>query len=381
MRKKNKKHKIVAFLFTIILIGIGYAYLTANLKITGTTKIGNARFDVHFENAQKRYATSNVTFSSNSNSNIEPGTPIIKGENNTELEWEVTLNRPGDRYDFSVDVVNSGDIFAYVDYNNTFLTYQIGDEEAVTISLSDFYEDSSILEPLNFDIFLSRIYIRPGEIQELGGYVTLKEDITNEQWESIRGKTIKLNVNYCFIQGEESEFIHPGSMDVRFDNPIVNSIGTTTTFPSNINSNIPIITNKSYSFALTDFTDHTLEYEVIFNSIDDYYDFSVDIINNENYSIGIDELRISVQIDGGEIITHRTLDEIIRNEYFKWTFDDSYDNSFITISKNHTVHTNLVFSLKDNLTEEQLNNVLGKVIKVKYFFEYSKYNQYTHDQM
>ena len=93
MKKKKNNKKAIAFIFIVLFIGLGYAYLTANLKITGIAHIGNARFNVHFANPAVESASDTVTFPSNSNSNITPGTPIIKGDNNLELSYEVTLTR------------------------------------------------------------------------------------------------------------------------------------------------------------------------------------------------------------------------------------------------------------------------------------------------
>ena len=84
--RSNKKTKIFILVFALILMGIGYAYLTANLKITGTARISSNSFRVHFEDPTVIDASENVTFASNSNSNVAAGTPVVTGTNDTELE-------------------------------------------------------------------------------------------------------------------------------------------------------------------------------------------------------------------------------------------------------------------------------------------------------
>ena len=50
MRENRKKTIKYAVLVLILLLGIGYAALTAKLKVDGTVHIDKATWDVHFEN-------------------------------------------------------------------------------------------------------------------------------------------------------------------------------------------------------------------------------------------------------------------------------------------------------------------------------------------
>ncbi len=86
----------------VLLFGIGYAYLTTNLSIDGTSHVKSARWDVHFDNVQIN--TYSVTATTN---------PTIN--NNTTIGFAVTLNNPGDIYEFTVDIVNAGTLDAKLD--------------------------------------------------------------------------------------------------------------------------------------------------------------------------------------------------------------------------------------------------------------------------
>ena len=330
MRRNNKKHKIIAFLFAIILIGIGYAYLTANLKITGTTKIGNARFDVHFENARKIYASSNVTFSSNSNSNLFQGIPIIKGENNTELEWNANFNLPGDYYYIKTDIVNSGDIDAELDLEESNIKIKIGDEDETSYSFDDLmysHNDTvyfSVVQVLpyiqiNFHEGQER-YLNAGESAEVAIAVGVPEEIvTNEAWENIREKDITITVDLKYIQGDnnppssnsnsQSNSNSNRELDVRYENPTFIGAGTTTEFPSNIN--IPTLSNAIIDRELSG---HTIEFNTVFNNPGDYYEFSIDLINDTDASVPVIYEKNELSIDNGELVDLGSLDSI-SNEF------------------------------------------------------------------
>ena len=104
-----KKKKYLLF-FIIIFISIGFAYLSTNLNITGSSLIKGNSWDVHFENVQ-------VTSGS-----VTATTPTITN-NAHQVNYTVTLNMPGDYFEFTVDAVNDGTIDAMVDtVSNTGLT-------------------------------------------------------------------------------------------------------------------------------------------------------------------------------------------------------------------------------------------------------------------
>ena len=107
MKKVLKKRYIFILL---ILISIGFAYLTSNLSLSGISSIFGNTWDVHFEN---------VIVTSGS---VQANTPVISN-NDTSVTFTVTLDMPGDYYEFTVDAVNEGTIDAMLDtYTSTTLT-------------------------------------------------------------------------------------------------------------------------------------------------------------------------------------------------------------------------------------------------------------------
>ncbi len=104
MRRRNsKKKKLFIILFTIVAcLGIGYAFLNATLNINGTAKINNNTWDIHFINLQVN--SNSVDLSTGDSA------AVINPSNNTEVTYTVTLQKPGDFYEFTVDAKNFGTI-------------------------------------------------------------------------------------------------------------------------------------------------------------------------------------------------------------------------------------------------------------------------------
>ena len=115
MNKKKLKRKVLAIaMIALLLISVGYAALETNLRINGTANIAATSWNVYFTNIQT------------TNGSVTPSVaPSVSGTNTTSLNYTITLNKPGDFYEFTVDVVNGGTINAKIADNgisNTALT-------------------------------------------------------------------------------------------------------------------------------------------------------------------------------------------------------------------------------------------------------------------
>ena len=98
-----KRKSYFTILLLILAIGIGYATLSTTLSITGLSKFKKNTWDIHFEN---------ITDNSFNTAENVPAT--ILG-NKKSIEYEVSLNNPGESYAFYTDVVNDGTIDAMFD--------------------------------------------------------------------------------------------------------------------------------------------------------------------------------------------------------------------------------------------------------------------------
>ena len=98
----NKNNKLIILIVLLLFISLGYAILTQTLTITGTTKINANTGSIHFNNVQIN--SNSVSLSTGDSA------AAINQSDNTLVEYTVTLNQPGDYYEFTVDAVNDGSI-------------------------------------------------------------------------------------------------------------------------------------------------------------------------------------------------------------------------------------------------------------------------------
>ena len=93
----QRRYYLSVFVLLLLGLGIGYAAMSTNLNITGTTVLKDNRWDIHLENVQVR--TGSVTAS----------TPTINTAKDT-VTYSVDLNNLGDYYEFTVDAKNDGSL-------------------------------------------------------------------------------------------------------------------------------------------------------------------------------------------------------------------------------------------------------------------------------
>ena len=96
--QRRKNTTFVLFLVVLlVLITIGYASLATVLNINGNTTVGKLEWNIHFQNVQEV----------DRNCNIVESAHIVDAEQ-TLVEYTIKLEDLKDRYEFTVDVVNTG---------------------------------------------------------------------------------------------------------------------------------------------------------------------------------------------------------------------------------------------------------------------------------
>ncbi len=101
--KKYKKNKVLILLVIVILgLSLGYALLTQDLTINGITKVKGNTWDIHFDNVQ--ISSGSVSLSEGDSA------ASIDANDSTLINYMITLNKPGDFYEFTVNVVNAGTV-------------------------------------------------------------------------------------------------------------------------------------------------------------------------------------------------------------------------------------------------------------------------------
>ena len=110
METNKKSYTAIAIILlaiSIVIMSIGFATRSQVLQINGNTVIGEEpKWDVHFDNLQ-----------------VLPGSVVgdlvktpaaITNTNSTIISYDIRLPEKGDKYTFTVDVVNAGNIYAEI---------------------------------------------------------------------------------------------------------------------------------------------------------------------------------------------------------------------------------------------------------------------------
>lgn len=100
MRKEKNFQSlaIIALSVALVIMAVGYAAYTQTLNINGSATFTASKWDVHFNT---------TTF--NETTTIKAAS---KDVGNTTITYDVTLQKPGDEYSFTVDAKNFGTIDA-----------------------------------------------------------------------------------------------------------------------------------------------------------------------------------------------------------------------------------------------------------------------------
>ncbi len=179
--KKNLSINIILFL--ILAIGIGYAYLTSNLSITGQTEVVANTWNIHFENL-------NV-----SNGSVTATTPASIQSNNMDITYSITLSRPKEYYEFTVDVKNDGTLPGKVSIS-TLSGLDTTSSKVIDYSVS--YKNGN---PVNIGDILNA-----GAKKTIRVRVFYKDDISSSDFPS---NNLNLTLTYTlqYVQSEEEEDI------------------------------------------------------------------------------------------------------------------------------------------------------------------------------
>ena len=96
--KNKRQRKILLLVILLLTVTVGFALLSTTLLISGTAGIKSNKWDIHWEKVVP-----------NTESTVNANTPVID-TNKTKVSYEVTLELPGDYYEFNVDAKNDGTI-------------------------------------------------------------------------------------------------------------------------------------------------------------------------------------------------------------------------------------------------------------------------------
>ena len=130
MKKRYKRRKtsyLLIFVIVLLSISTGYAALNSTLIIMGTSAIQKNIWDVHFENLNIKEGSVTATTE-----------PTITDSNRIS-DFTFVLDKRGDFYEFTVDVVNNGSLDAMV--NNVEKTPTLTSEQEKYLTYKITYEN------------------------------------------------------------------------------------------------------------------------------------------------------------------------------------------------------------------------------------------------
>ena len=193
MKNRKRKDYLGMLLLLVVGLSVGYALLRTNLTINGTSKIKGNTWDIHFENL-------NVTEGSVELS-TEDSAAVINTTTKTDITYTVTLNQPGDFYEFTVDAVNAGSIDGMVES----VTSKLNDAVITTLPA---YLDYSVSYSDGVEI-LPNQYLKAGETETYKVRIEFKKDISSSDLPtSVQTLTLDFGVTYIQADNTATEVEH-----------------------------------------------------------------------------------------------------------------------------------------------------------------------------
>ena len=174
--KEKKIVSIIVFVLLMLGITIGYSILSTSLSINGTSNIHNSTWNIHFENLQVKSGS------------VAASIPTISS-NRTVVTYSVELDKPGDYYEFTVDVKNDGTIDGMIES----VTSKLNNE--VITSLPEYLEYYVIYDD-GIEIVNNQL-LRSNTKETIKVFVGYKKDIDSSVLPSSEQVLeFQLNMNY-----------------------------------------------------------------------------------------------------------------------------------------------------------------------------------------
>ena len=181
IRRKVNKPLLYFVFFVFASVTVGYAALSTTLSITGKGTLSKNSWDIHFEN---------LVIVDNGASKITTAPTIDSTK--TKVSFNITLSKPGDTYEFTVDAVNKGTIDAMLSgFSATslttdqqkYLTYTVTYSDGATISTKD--------------------YLKKGTSETIRVRVRFRDDLTATDLPS-SAETLNLTATFVYVQADST---------------------------------------------------------------------------------------------------------------------------------------------------------------------------------
>ena len=211
--RRNRRKNMYLFLFILLCsLGLGYAFLRTELSINGTADFLDARWDVHF---------ANLVVNPNSVALSTGNTAATISASTTEVTYAITLNEPGDFYEFTVDAVNAGNMDAMIDT----ISSKMGGADITTLPA---YMEYSVAYSDGIELAPNQC-LKAGETDTYKVHIGFKKEISaSDLTGQVENKTFSFSVTYVQADSRAVIVNHPRTLfDTVSKNAVIDNISST----------------------------------------------------------------------------------------------------------------------------------------------------------
>ena len=190
-------------MISVLTLTVVYAALSTTLNINGNAEVSAASWDIHLDNVQLN------------NSSVTSNVPIIT--DSRTATFSTTLNKPGDFYEFTIDVVNNGGIDAMID--------SITKIPELTASQAKYI--NYIVEYQNGESITTKQLVTKNSFVRLKVKLEFRKDITALDL-PVSSETLNLSFTINYVQSDASGINVPnnGKKAIAIVNGDINTIGS-----------------------------------------------------------------------------------------------------------------------------------------------------------
>ena len=204
IRRKKFLYLILGVvIISILSLSIVYAALSSTLSILGNSEVVASNWDIHLDNID-------VTDGS-----VSANSPSI--DSNSSVGFDVEMDKPGDFYEFTVDVVNGGTIDAMID--SVVKTPNLTEEQLKYIKYEITYENGESIS--------NKQILKKGTSNPIKVRIEYRKDIVANDLPTTKTElSLKLTLIYVQSDGTGSVITNNGYPDLRVVSGDINTIGS-----------------------------------------------------------------------------------------------------------------------------------------------------------
>ena len=193
MKIRSKKNYLFLIFIVLFSISVGYALLNRNLLINGNSEVLKNTWNIYFDNIK----VSDGSVDAITNPNIDSSKFLVS--------FSVRLILPGDFYEFTVDVVNSGTIDGMIE--SIVKTPNLTDEQKKYMNY--------IIEYENGEQIISNQLVSSNSFVRVKVRVEYREDITEFDLPSI-DQNLDLSFKLNYVQADDNTGINVSYNGVKY---------------------------------------------------------------------------------------------------------------------------------------------------------------------